>query len=420
MERDIRLRRPSVLLCLVALSSIALSACTSDEPAGPDATLPPIVDSGGVVRVVQNTPADFPNAVFRTSFDIGPPASGSPVLRDRTTGTLFTLDGFAYSGSLADEGVRMPQLSKLSAFWFAWSIFYPRSEIWGRDELVRDARIGSDPDCLVPCNQIRRLLPADAIPSLPNTGPPEGAPKFVPAGDVALGYLRANDMVVGIFDGIEAKAYPHNVLWWHEIVNDTVGGQPLSVSFCPLTGSALVFTARASGHGTSGSLYNSNLVMYDHATASLFSQLRRQAISGPRKGERLPEIPFVETTWARWVQMHPDTKVLSSETGFRRDYTRYPYGDYRVDNNDTFAVTDPRPDPLFPNKWAVTGVQVGATKRAYVHEEIVRQLGNQAVFRDTIEGMPVWIVFDRISSFLQIFHAGDPSRTLDLEWAVAP
>ncbi len=403
------------------VSVLVLSSCSSDNSStAPDDSLPPITDSGGVVRVVGNTPADFPAEVFREQYRGALPTTGSAVLRDRSSGTLFTLDGFAFSGPLSEDGVRLPQLSKLSAFWFAWSIFYPGSEIWGRSERVREASIVGDSDCLVPCNQIRRLLPADAIPSLPNPGPPRGAPRMVAVGDLALGYLRAGDLVVGIFDGVEARAYPHNVLWWHEIVNDTVGGQPLSISFCPLTGSALVFSADVSGFGTSGSLYNSNLVMYDHATASLFSQLRREAITGPRKGESLPEIPFVETTWSQWVQMHPDTKVLSSETGFRRDYTRYPYGDYRVNNNDTFSVTDPRPDPLFPNKWAVTGVQVGPTRKAYVHEEIVRQLGLRAVFRDEIEGMPLWIVFDRTSSYLQIFHAGDPSQTLDLEWATAP
>lgn len=420
-----RLRRSSfsggfTLLLMLA----ALVGCSEDESTttGPSGDLPPISDSDGELTIVRNEPGDFPAGAFRFEEAVPAPPSDTWILRDRSTGSLLTADGWAFEGDLAEAGVRLPQLAKMSAFWFAWSIFLPGSEIWGVEDDVREAAIESEENCLVPCQQIRRVLPRDAIPSLPNTGPPEGAPRFTVRGAADASYLRAGDKVIGLFDGTEARAYPHNLLWWHEVVNDTFGGVSYSVTFCPLTGSALVFSAEESSHGVSGNLYNSNLVMYDHATNSLFSQLRREAVAGPRKGERLAEVPFVETTWARWVEMYPDTKVLSSNTGLRDTsrYTVYPYGDYRTNHDDTFSITDPLPDPRFPNKWAVTGVEVGGTVRAYVHEIVAQQKGDRAVFRDEIGGIPVWIVFDRTASYLQVHHAGDPEYELDLHWIQAP
>ena len=419
-RRRFRSRPPRTAL-LAALSLLFLAACSeTDSPSDPGVDLPPVTDSSGALPTLRNEPGDFTLDAHRTELEVVVPPSGTWVLRDRATGSLLTADGWAFDGPLAEAGVRLPHLAKTSAFWFAWSVFHPGSEIWGRDTDVRDAVIRSDEDCLVPCDQIRRNLPRDAIPSLPNTGPPQGAPRFTDAGSSDAAYLQPHDMVIGLFDGTEARAYPHNVLWWHEIVNDTFGGQPLSVSFCPLTGSALVFSAQQSAFGVSGNLYNSNLVLYDHDTASLFSQMRREAVTGARKGEVIEEIPFVETTWERWEQMHPGTRVIASSTGFSRDYTRYPYGDYRSDDRDTFAVTDPAPDAQFPGKALVTGVHAGGTSKVYVHSVVRQSMGNRAVFRDEVGGLPVWVLYDSTATFLQIVHAGDPEFELDLEWTRLP
>ena len=400
---------------------VAGSGCS--DPSSPSDVvddLPPIEDSDGTLPVLRNEASDFPADAHRTDLTIPDPPSGTWVLRDRETGSLLTADGWAFRGPLAEAGVRLPHLAKTSAFWFAWSVFHPGSEVWGREMDVRDATIRGDDDCLVPCEQIRRNLPRDAIPSLPNVGPPRGAPLFAGSDASGASYLRPHDMVVGLFDWTEARAYPHNVLWWHEIVNDTFGGRPLTVSFCPLTGSALVFSATPSAFGVSGNLYNSNLVLYDHDSGSLFSQMRREAVTGSRLGETLAEIPFVETTWERWLEMHPGTKVLASETGFSRDYTRYPYGDYRSDDGDTFSVTDPRPDTLYPGKELVTGVHVGDVSKVYVHREVRERRGVRTAFRDEIGGLPVWILFDSGATYLQVVHAGDPEFSMDLEWTRLP
>ena len=420
LRRRIRSRAPRTALFSTLLVLIAAGCSETESPSDPDVDLPPVTDSEGTLPTVRNEPGDFTLDAHRTDLEIPAPPSGTWVLRDRESGSLITADGWAFEGPLAEAGVRLPHLAKTSAFWFAWSVFHPGSEIWGRDASVRDAVIRSDGDCLVPCDQIRRNLPRDAIPSLPNPGPPQGSPRFADAGSSDAAYLRPGDMVIGLFDGTEARAYPHNVLWWHEIVNATFGGQPLSVSFCPLTGSALVFSASRSAFGVSGNLYNSNLVLYDHDTASLFSQMRREAVTGERRGEILEEVPFVETTWERWQQMHPGTKVIASSTGFSRDYTRYPYGDYRSDDRDTFSVTDPSPDPQFPGKALVTGVHVGDVSRVYVHSEVRETMGNRTAFRDEVGGLPVWVLYDSADTFLQIVHAGDPEFELDLEWTRLP
>jgi len=372
-----------------------------------------------------NDPSSFGPEAFVLDHAAWVPPPGAPVLVDAVTGSRFNLHGEAYSGPLAEAGIRLPQLYTFSAFWFAWSIFYPGSEIWGRTERVRDADIPSGDGCLVPCGEIYRACfgGRDCIPSLPNTGPPQGALRFTDAGTNEASYLLPQDLVIGVWDGKEARAYPRNILWWHEIANERFGGLDFSVTLCPLTGSVLIFDGSAQGSfGVSGNLYNSNLVMYDHASGTLWPQLRRQGVTGAKMGQMLSRgVPCIETTWESWLQLHPDTRVLSSNTGSGLDYSVYPYGDYRQNDHDTFAATNPAPDPLFPGKAMTFGLVAGGVQRAYVLDEVVAQTGSErGVIKDEIAGMPIAVVFDRTRRMLVFFHRGAPGVTLDLGWGVAP
>ena len=168
-----------------------------------------------------------------------------------------------------------------------------------------------------------------------------------------IGYVREDDLVLGMFVGGVAKAYPENLGWRHEIINDIIGRQPISVTFCPLTGTGLVFaTADEQGQqfelGVSGLLINSNLVMYDRRDfRTLYPQMIYTGITGDFKDQRLELLPVVETTYSLWKQMYPETEVAQSGTGLEAYgarandyasepsiYVRYPYvsslGDYRT------------------------------------------------------------------------------------------
>ena len=158
--------------------------------------------------------------------------------------------------------------------------------------------------------------PKDGIPSIDH-------PRYVHASNAKL---DDNDVVVGLLQDGAAYAYPRRILYWHEIVNDQIDGENISVTYCPLTGSFIGFKNKTLG--VSGKLYNSNLVMYDRATDSTIPQLLAMAIDGSIQGESLEQIPVVVTTWKKWKTIHPNSQVLSFETGFSRDYDRSPYPGY--------------------------------------------------------------------------------------------
>lgn len=141
-------------------------------------------------------------------------------------------------------------------------------------------------------------------------------------------FLDDEDIVFGVFHNDVARAYPQRILVWHEIVNDTVGGKALSITYCPLTATAIGFERGSAELGVSGNLINSNVVMYDRETDSLWPQIAAVAIDGAYKGKALAEHRVFWTSWARWKQRHPDTQVLSDQTKYIRNYRRDPYGDY--------------------------------------------------------------------------------------------
>lgn len=163
----------------------------------------------------------------------------------------------------------------------------------------------------------------DGIPSIDR-------PKFVKPDNSSYGDEAT---VIGVHVNGEAKAYPYGILNWHEIVNDTVGGVPVSVTMCPLCDTNPVFVRQVNGQtttfGVSGKLYQNCLVMYDRASDSLWLQVWGMGVAGRYTNHVLERVPAVKTTLGRWQQKHPDTVVLSTETGYTRDYHRYPYGDYK-------------------------------------------------------------------------------------------
>lgn len=238
------------------------------------------------------------------------------------------------------------------------------------------------------------LVPVDEILS---GGPPRDGipaidhPKFVKAGEAE--YLKSRDRVLGIVQNGIAKAYPISIMNWHEIVNDRFGVKSIAVTYCPLCGTGMAFEATIDGKaldfGVSGLLYNSDVLLYDRQTQSLWSQIMRTAINGPFKGRNLQSVPIAHTTWEDWKKRHPDTLVLSTDTGFRRDYGRNPYAGYDQVEEIIFPVKF-RAQGFHP-KEQVIGLEVDGKFKAYPFAELAKA-GRE--FSDKVNGKRVTVRFD--------------------------
>jgi hypothetical protein len=224
----------------------------------------------------------------------------------------------------------------------------------------------------------KALVPLDEIIS--GGPPPDGIPaidqpRFV-SPDEASAWLVAKEPVLALGAKGDARAYPLQILMWHEIVNDVVGGLPVTVTFCPLCNSGIVFERVVNGatldFGTSGKLYKSDLVMYDRQSHSLWSQMEGRAIVGTLAGTQLRLVPANTLSFEEWRSAHPAGKVLSRETGHMRSYGVNPYEAYDQPQLRPFLFHG-RPDPRRPPKERVVGVKSGDVARAYPWPVIVER-----------------------------------------------
>ena len=206
--------------------------------------------------------------------------------------------------------------------------------------------------------------PPDGIPSI-------DAPEFERASEVA--WLQPQEAVVVLVVNGDARAYPAHVLIWHEIVNDTVGGEPVTLTFCPLCNTAIGYYRqlgdRIFDFGTSGRLYNSALVMYDRQTESLWVHYTGQAVAGALTGSQLELIPVATVAWETFLAEHPDGLVLKRPGGFGRSYGSNPYTGYDSPNGQPlFAASEP--DPQLPPMTRVLVIRRGGDAVAVVHEAL--------------------------------------------------
>lgn len=240
----------------------------------------------------------------------------------------------------------------------------------------------------------------------PDGIPPLSNPQFTQ--NMELAGISQDTLVVGVKVGDDVRAYPHHILDWHEVVNDTFTvddqQQAMTLSYCPLTGSAMMWksVAQASDKtfGTSGLLYNSNLVMYDRATNSLWSQMLEQAISDSAVLTVPDKVQVVETTWSTWQAMYPETILLSEDTGFSRTYGTYPYGSYKTDqgllvNVDNFS------DLRLHRKERVLGLNVGDDSKVYP----ISKFGSDvSLIHDQVGGMDVVAAGSSTQNFAALFN----------------
>lgn len=264
------------------------------------------------------------------------------------------------------------------------------------DDAVVDQRPSGD--WLIPRGEVRDGGPGkDGIPSVDD-------PKFVAV--QLMNDLPDDELVVGVIEGNQRRAYPHSILDWHEIVNDELGDKSYALTYCPLTGTAVSWNRNVNGSittfGVSGKLYNSNLMPFDRETDSYWSQLTLNCVNGDLIGTDIETFPIIETTWGTWKKLYPQSEVMTRNTGFNRNYDLFPYGDYRTNNNNIIFSTNPF-DRRLPSKERVLGVLNGETNKVYS----IELFNTPRVIQDQVGDKSIIVIGSKTDNFIVAFEKGE-------------
>lgn len=249
--------------------------------------------------------------------------------------------------------------------------------------------------------------PKDGIPSIDK-------PVFIEAKQATL---KNDDRILGVYENGISKAYPINILNFHEIVNDHFGDDPVVVTYCPLCGSGIAFDALINGEpktfGVSGMLYNSDVLLYDRETESLWSQLKYEAVSGALVGKELKILNTANTTWQAWREKHPNSLVLSEKTGFNRNYSQNPYPGY--DNSTAIYFSVSESDSRYHPKEMVLGLEIQGKSKAYPFSELEKS-GKKEI-HDKFQGKSLRIVYDADAKSAEIIdNKGNPIPAVTNFW----
>ena len=315
------------------------------------------------VVLAGNVDEEYIVSFFSESVDgkirnFSPVQDSLPIIMSDDEGNKWDIFGTAVSGPA--KGERLKPTQSFMGYFFSWGAFFPDLDIHGQiNENTPGDRLDQAASWLVPVNEIVDGGPGrDGIPAL-------NYPSYKKLSSVQ--FMEDDDLVLGLSINGEIRAYPHKILNYHEIINDTIQGMPVVISYCPLTGTGMWWESTSTGslltYGVSGLLYNSNLILYDHETDSKWVQMRLDCINGKYKGTRQLPQRMIQTTWKTWKKMYPRSKVLSANTGFDRPYDVYPYGFYRTNLLLLFPVTPL--DLRRPPKEIVHGIVVRDHAKVY-------------------------------------------------------
>ncbi len=239
----------------------------------------------------------------------------------------------------------------------------------------------------------------DGIPALTN-------PKLIPANEAK--YITDKELVFGISINGDTRAYPYRFMDWHEMLNDNIGGVAVSLTYCTLCGSGILYKTQINAEekpiifGSSGFLYRSNKLMYDQKTHSLWNQFNGQPVVGKLATSdiELEVLPLVTTTWAEWVNQHPDTKVLSEDTGFHRDYTPgAAYGAYFFSEELMFPASVN--DESLKKKEKVFGLRISGANKAWP----LSLFKKPTVINDKIGIVSVVLIGDKKSETVRAYRS---------------
>jgi hypothetical protein len=236
--------------------------------------------------------------------------------------------------------------------------------------------------------------------------PPIDEPKYVTVQE-ADENLRDDDVVFILESSDPVKIYPQYILVYHEIVNEELDGEAISITYCPLTGSVIVYKGEIqtmeTTFGTSGKLLNSNLVMYDRATDSYWPQILGVAINGPSKGEDLETTSIIWTRWSLAKALYPNAMVLNENTGFLRNYGNDPYGSYS-DGDSYYQAGSPffpvmNTDNRLPPKEVVIGIKTGDTLLAVTKSSVV----DAGILNLELGGNPFVAIYDESLDVVRVY-----------------
>jgi hypothetical protein len=231
--------------------------------------------------------------------------------------------------------------------------------------------------------------PKDGIPSINN-------PKYQFLSEVD--WIEDNELVLAIeYKGVK-RVYPLQIMVWHEIVNDNIAGDPILITYCPLCGSGIAYKPLievngeviSSEFGTSGKLFNSNLVMYDRETDTYWSQIGGKAIIGELTGQELQEISIDTVVWRDYKKGNELAEVLSKVTGYSRNYGKDPYGSYYEDSFLIFPVEN-EDDRIHP-KTIIFGIELDGVFKAYKEDDLKKN----SVINDVVNGINVKVERDNV------------------------
>ncbi len=278
----------------------------------------------------------------------------------------------------------------------------------------------------------RRSVPlSELIPGGPPRDgiPPIDRPVFETVAQ-ADAWLKPQEPVIHFGVGNDVRAYPLQILIWHEIVNDEVGGIPVVVTFCPLCNTAIAFDRRAAGRvldfGTTGNLRHSDLVMWDRQTESWWQQITGEAIVGALTGTRLAMLPATIISWEEFRRAYPHGRVLSRDTGYMRDYGRNPYAGYDRIDQPPFLFKG-TPDGRLSPMERVAMVSLSGDDVAYPFS----LLREHRVVMDRVGGRPIVVFYQpgtasaldrariadsRDAGATGVFHAELGGRSLTFTW----
>ncbi len=288
-----------------------------------------------------------------------------PAVMKDNEGNNWNIEGRAIEGPR--EGEQLVSVNSYIGFWFAWATMFPGLNIHSGEE--HSGNISANSPAVgwtIPTENVFTVLGQDAIPAV-------DAPQFetylerdfIEAGAY---FIEDNDLVIVVTIGDETKIYPHSILNWHEIVNDVVDDFSYSLSFCPITGTATMWNRTQNNitttFGVSGLLYNGNVMPYDRETESIWSQMRQDCVNGQLIEDKMEIYQVLETKWSTAKQLYREPLVMTTETGFGKDYTVNPYESYITDN-DWLSYPIEYEDDRLPNKERVLGVIINGKAKVY-------------------------------------------------------
>jgi len=367
---------------ILAFLSIGLACSSSDTDGDLNVTPTPLPESSGSAQikivydnfqgtslmVIGSSRLDFMVAFDRqlggNEMNFSSVQDSLPIVMTDDQGSQWNIFGLAIDGP--NEGKQLTPVNSFIGYWFSWGAFYPGLEIYNSSLAIpnQGESVQGTDDWLIPRDKVQVGAPKEAIPSI-------DSPDFVRVRTTKVGdpdnFLDDSELVILVnINGVH-HVYPHNILNWHEIVNDEIDNTQFAVVFCPLTGTSTVWNRTIDGvtstYGVSGFLYNSNVVPYDRVSGSNWSQMLQLSVNGALKGTKSENIFVIETNYATANIISNDFQQLTTNTGFSRDYGRNPYGSYPTNSSITFSINfeDNRLHP----KERVLGVIIGSKAKAY-------------------------------------------------------